>query len=164
MPFNIKKPVKLKKPKKIRKYMPYFNQEIFGGIYLILPVYLASEANTREHWTESKKRHDNQKAWIRTALLSYKISLPCEVKLTRLAPGLLDPDDNLPMSFKYLKDYIAAEITGDFRPGRADSNKKIKWYYNQQKSSLYGAKILILFEQAGFQLDVDANNQFDLVV
>jgi hypothetical protein len=142
----------LSKPKKkknvLRKYLPYFNQEIFGGLCLFLPIYLASEANISEHWTSSSKRHKNQKDWVRLALADHKIRLPCHVKLTRLAPGTLDVDDNLPMSFKYLKDYIASEITGDYRPGRADADKRIKWSYDQTKSSLYGAKVLILFERS----------------
>ncbi len=154
----MKLPLKLKK-KKLRKYTAYHNQRIDSGIMLLLPIFVASEANSREHWHESAKRHYNQKDWVQFALLHEEIELPCRVKMTRLAPSRLD-SDNLITSFKYIRDYIAAEITKDRRPGRADSTPKIKWSYSQEKSSLYGAKIVILSAQADF----DVNNQSDLEV
>ena len=148
----------MRKPK-IRQYVPYFNQQTDKGLLFILPIYIASEANSREHWHEKAKRHHNQKDWIKVAMLHEELRLPCQVKMTRLAPSTLD-SDNLITAFKYVRDYIAAEITKDFRPGRADSTSKIKWCYSQEKSSLYGAKILI----SPGQFDSSSGNQFDLEV
>lgn len=144
MKFSIKKP---KKIKKTLQFLPYFNQEVFEGILLVLPIHIVSEANCTEHWSEKSIRHNKQQDWVHTALFNHKLTMPCEVQLIRYAPRLLDVDDNLPASFKYVKDYIAAEITRDFRPGRADSDTRIKWTYSQTKSPLYGAKVLILFER-----------------
>ncbi len=126
----------------------------------MLPVHIESESNVREHWSVASKRHILQKKWVDLALSQHKLSFPCLIKLTRISPGILDVDDNLRTAFKYLKDYIAAQITKDFRPGRADSNPLLKWEYDQEKSSLYGAKVIILFER----LAPVSNNQSALEV
>lgn len=130
-----------------------------SNLELVLPILTLSEANgllskTRfykngkakpEHWTESHARHKAQKSAIYLALNSQKnlIKLPCVVKMTRQAPRDLDADDNLRIALKWIKDAIAELITGDYVPGRADGDKRIKWEYDQEKCSEYKVKIEI---------------------
>lgn len=107
-----------------------------------------SEANSSEHWTKKSKRHKSQKRFIRLWSLENNIkatTLPCTIRLTRLAPGNLDADDNLRMAFKWIKDFIADEILPGQAPGRADSDKRITWEYSQEKSVIYAIRIEISF-------------------
>jgi hypothetical protein len=117
-------------------------------ITLTLPIRTVSEANCTEPWQKRHKRHKLQKKTIFFELLPYKylISTPCTITLIRYAPKELDKHDNLPMSFKYLLDGLAAEISGDYRPGRADSSNNFTIHYDQVKSKAYGVKIIIEFD------------------
>lgn len=128
-------------------------------ISMVLDVLTLSEANgiqsrTRfqkngkpkpEHWTEKHERHKTQKRAIFYNLSPHRadISLPCTVRMVRLAPRELDADDNLRIALKWIKDAIAEVITQDFVPGRADGNKRIKWEYDQEFSKEYKVKIEI---------------------
>jgi len=98
-----------------------------------------------EHWTERAARHKIQKKKVFFALVNCKeiIKLPCTIKYTRYAPGFLDEHDNLRISGKYVIDQCCAEITGEYRPGRADSNKGFTFQYDQVKSKKYYVKIEI---------------------
>jgi hypothetical protein len=98
----------------------------------------------REHWREAWERHKEQKRLIHLGLSPSreKLRMPCTVRLTRLGPRELD-FDNLVVSQKYVRDAVAEIITGDMRPGRADSDKRIKWEYAQEFSSEYKVKIEI---------------------
>lgn len=126
---------------------------------LVLDVLTLSEANglvsrkrfyksgkpKPEHWTEKHERHKKQKKIVFYSLSPHrdKFSLPCTVRMTRLAPRELDEDDNLRIALKWIKDAIAEVITQDFVPGRADGDKRIKWEYDQEFSSEYKVKIEI---------------------
>lgn len=90
-----------------------------------------------ESWREANRRHQEQKEKVRAKFLEETplIAIPCSIVLTRIAPRSLDDDDNLPTSLKYVRDQVAAEITGDYRPGRADGDKRIKWQYKQEKGA-----------------------------
>lgn len=100
---------------------------------------IVSEANRGgEHWTKKHKRHQIQEFLINSYFNSFMpiegFPLPCIVKMTRIAPRDLDEEDNLRMSVKYFKDYIAARlIPGDKSAGMKDSDKRIKWEYKQEK-------------------------------
>lgn len=48
-----------------------------------------------------------------------------------MAPRRLD-DDNLQMSMKYIRDYLAKWILGG-KLGQKDSDARIKWEYYQEK-------------------------------
>ncbi len=149
---------------------PY--SKIFGGgatiietpdkkskIELVLDLLTLSEANgilsrkrfykngkpKGEHWTEKAERHKMQKRAVFYHLSQHRasLSLPCTVRMTRLAPRELDADDNLRIALKWIKDAIAEVITQDFVPGRADGDKRIKWEYDQEFSSEYKVKIEI---------------------
>lgn len=112
-----------------------------------LNIKTVSEANCFEPWQKKHKRHQLQKRIIRLWSVENRIgstSLPCIIKLTRLSPSNgLDEDDNLRMSLKYLKDYIADQILPNQAAGRADSDKRIKWEYSQEKHPIYAVKIEI---------------------
>lgn len=116
-----------------------------GRVVLTLPIRTVSEANNFDHWTKKHKRHRRQQKTLALILNPVKssITLPCHIKLTRIAPKKLDKWDNLPMSLKYILDACCAIITGDFRPGRADDNESITVSYDQEYSSQYGVIIEI---------------------
>lgn len=118
-----------------------------GKISMVLPIHAHNEANSSEHWTKKQKRHQHQKFIVINCMKSIKnyLKLPCQITFTRLSPKFLDAHDNLPMSFKYILDAITATITGDFRPGIADSNPGFIFKYDQIKSNDNQIKILFEF-------------------
>ena len=116
------------------------------GLNFLIPIQTVSESNrSSEHWSIKHKRHALQRRAVAAFLKPHKskVILPCAVKLTRYAPRSLDALDNLPMSLKWITDAVCAIITGDFRPGRADSDPRISLSVDQVKSSTYGVRIEI---------------------
>lgn len=108
---------------------------------------ITAEGNNSDHWTKKRKRRLNQqaliKSWFNT--LGTKITLPCEITLTRLSPRELDYD-NLVISFKAVRDCIADLIIPGKAPGQADSCFEISWSYDQFKISKESKfKIKIVF-------------------
>lgn len=130
-------------------------------IAITMPIYSCSEANggvktaykrngktcyKSEHWSEKHRRHKLQKGTVALMLRPHRncIKMPCTIELTRFAPDKLDRFDNLPMSLKWVLDAVCAVITGDYRPGLADSNEGIlDVKYNQVASDAYGVKVKI---------------------
>lgn len=112
-----------------------------------LPIKIANEANSSEHWTKKARRHKMQKNRIKVEFLKEKpnINLPCTCVLTRIAPRELDEHDNLRTSMKWLVDSISAELTGNHVPGRADSDKRITWEYKQARGKVREYGVLIEF-------------------
>ena len=105
-------------------------------VELKLPIRTVSEANSSEHWTAKHKRHKKQKFIVRAYLNKIPrntIKLPVAIRLTRIAPRQLDRDDNLPMTFKYIKDYICDYIIPGLQAGRADDTDQISFSYSQEK-------------------------------
>lgn len=115
-----------------------------------------SEANRSEHWSKSHKRHKQQQLFIRLAFKreTTKIPLPCKVRLIRVGPRCLDADENLPMAFKWIKDEISECLIPEMRKvyvtkkgkiqaikGRADSDPRITWKFDQEKSKTIGIRI-----------------------
>jgi hypothetical protein len=128
--------------------------EVYDGrVVLTLPLRTVSEGNCFEHWTKKHQRHKAQKQAVARALQPLRniIRLPCKLMLTRYAPTSLDKFENLPMSFKYVVDSVCAIITGDYRPGRADSDDRIAIACDQVKSKEYGIKIEISFCRQGIE-------------
>lgn len=114
-----------------------------------LPILTVSEANRAgEHWREKGNRHQAQHWEIRAAFRSEnpKIELPCTVKLSRLAPRMLDSHDNLTMAFKFIVDEIANQLIPGLKTGKADSDPRIKWEYSQEKRSKYKGIIIEIFK------------------
>jgi hypothetical protein len=120
-----------------------------GKVLLDLPIQTRSEANCFEHWRIKHERHKRQQMMVAMFLNPWrdKIKLPCRVNLTRYAPNELDEFDNLPSSFKYIVDAICAIITGNYMPGKADSDKRIKISCDQVKSKEYGIRIEITYNE-----------------
>ena len=101
-----------------------------------LPIKTVSEANlSHEHWTKKHARHKKQKEAIRLAC-GNRITpdmLPCQIKLTRIAPRFLDKHDNLPCSFKFILDSLASLLVPGKANGQADNDKRIQVTYDQIK-------------------------------
>jgi HrpA-like RNA helicase len=114
-------------------------------VRVVLPIRTVSEANSFEPWRLKHARHKEQQRLVALALnpLRPNMRLPCRLMLTRFAPDELDAFDNLPMSFKYIVDAVCAIITGDYRAGHADSDKRISIACDQKKSDAYGIRIEI---------------------
>lgn len=119
-------------------------------IQVEIPIRTVSEANSSEHWTKKHRRKQAQRFALEFGLAWYKkeIRLPCHITLTRIAPRSLDTGDNLPCSFKHIRDVIAELITGDKRPGLADSDERLTWEYKQEKGKPKQYAIRITFKFA----------------
>lgn len=118
-----------------------------GRVVVDLPLQTKSEANCFEPWQVKHGRHKEQQRIVALGLnpLRDKIKLPCKIMLTRFAPDELDKFDNLPMSFKYIVDAICAIITGEYRAGKADSDKRITIACDQVESKAYGIRIEVTY-------------------
>jgi len=104
-----------------------------------------SESNTSEHWTIKSKRHKSQQFFIKLAYQQRthnEVSLPCKIKMTRLATRLLD-FDNLVSSLKWIRDQLADCIIPNLPKGRADGDPRIEWEYYQEKHPIPAVKIEI---------------------
>lgn len=99
----------------------------------IVPIRIESEANKKEHWSKTSGRHKRHRLAIRYIMLHTKMEPPCEVILTRIAPRMLDEEDNLPASLKHSKDVVADILIKGLAPGRADGDKRITWKLKQEK-------------------------------
>lgn len=99
----------------------------------VLPIKVISEANQCEHWRLKHARKKKQQAAIQVFwnTSSIFVSLPCHIKLTRIAPRSLD-SDNLVSSFKFIRDKLADMIKPGLKPGQADS-KDFIFEYDQKK-------------------------------
>ena len=151
----------MKKIEGVEARLNHFSEKGDGWIEISMPIFTASEANggvkspykrngktyyKAEHWSEKHRRHKLQKGSVALFLRPHRsdISLPCEITLTRFAPDKLDRFDNLPMSLKWVLDAVCEVITGDYRPGLADSCDEIlDVKYSQVQSKEYGVKIRI---------------------
>jgi hypothetical protein len=129
---------------KISRFLGVKTVSEANGLLSITRFYKNGKAKP-EHWTESSARHKAQKIAVYLALnpLRDSLSLPCTVRMTRYSPGELDPDDNLRMALKWIKDAISEVLTQDFVPGRADSDRRIIWEYDQVKCNVYDVKVEI---------------------
>jgi len=125
---------------------------------ITLPIKIMAESNSREHWHVKARRHTFQQMIIRSAWNTHKprITLPCTVTLTRLAPRKLDAMDALPMAFKWISDEIAAQIFPEkvveyknkrgravTNKGQCDNDERITWRYAQEKVSPSAIRITI---------------------
>jgi hypothetical protein len=128
-------------------------------IKIDIPIKTVSESNSSEHWSKKAKRHRQQQFFVRLAMNEHlsEVKLPCEIKLIRLAPRLLD-DDNLRGCLKYVRDeiseclipekagtYITRSGTVRRIKGRADSDPRLTWAYGQEKTKTQGVRIMITF-------------------
>ena len=113
---------------------------------------IVSESNSSEHYLVKSKRHKIQKHIVWAYLKRIPIpQMPITVTLTRYAPRPYDGDNVIP-AFKYVRDAISEYILGEvdnkkYRPGRADSDPRIKWKYSQEKTTHEENYIKILVEE-----------------
>lgn len=114
----------------------------------IIPLKIISEANTSEHWSKKSARHRKQKYMIDLFIRPeiHRVSLPCHVQLTRIAPRFLDEHDNLRSSLKWVVDAIADLLLPNLASGRADDDKRILWSYSQERRRIreYALKVVII--------------------
>lgn len=134
---------KIKRPKPIKEVSEVLVED--GRLELSLPIVTVSESNCNETWKDKHIRHKVQKHALKRAIGPFKINIcqPCVVTWVRYGPKLLDEHDNLRMAFKWLADGLAEELTGDYRPGKADETKSIIWQYGQVKSKEYYIKLIV---------------------
>lgn len=103
------------------------------------------------HWAKKYKRNKvlTDMVWYYLHAIKPQITIPCEIRLTRIAPHQLD-DDNLTASFKHLRDAVADQLIPGLQPGRADGDSRISWKYAQDKSDKprdYAVRIDILIQE-----------------
>lgn len=94
-----------------------------------VPIRIESVANIHEHWTARARRASIHKGTTYYALREAGAphSLPCTVKLTRIAPRSLDSHDNLRSGCKAAVDGVALWLTVD------DADERITGKYAQRK-------------------------------
>jgi hypothetical protein len=105
-------------------------------IYAYIPIKLQSIANKREHWAARAKRNKSQGGLVamilRGELGRTEMALPCVITLIRVSPRDLD-QDNLIVAFKCVRDVVADLLIPGLQMGRADSDPRITWHYDQRK-------------------------------
>ena len=93
---------------------------------LELPLRIESVANGREHWAQKAGRTKRHRQAALALVKSKLPGLPCQVKLTRIAPRRLD-GDNCQSGFKALRDGIADRLGVD------DGDSRVTWVYAQER-------------------------------
>lgn len=108
---------------------------------------LIAESNRSEHWTVKGKRVKAEKEAVSGALARLGVSpiAPSSaviVSMTRIAPRLVDDDDNLVSCFKHVRDAIAQHLGL-----KSDNDPRVlRWECRQRKSERareYGLEIRI---------------------
>ena len=121
---------------------------------ILLAIRTESEANLRENWHVKAKRVQTQRS-ITRVMVKQKFGKATTgagytVTLTRIAPRALD-DDNLPRSFKAIRDGVADAL------GTDDSTRSnLRWRYAQEKGppKQYAVRIQIEIEAQSAKGDV----------
>ncbi len=111
---------------------------------LELPIHTFSEANLHVHHMERYKLSGDQRPIVAMAMRShtrrrgFRAQLPCVIRLTRLAPDLLDVGDNLEMSMKHVRDGVADWL------GVNDRTPSVRWEIRQEQQRKAGVRIEVL--------------------
>ena len=115
-------------------------------IRIKLPIRLISEANNTDHWTKKHKRKKDIAKKLRSNLPNLSnCHLPCKVTLIRVAPRRFDYD-NLVISFKYIRDFLANLLVPGLAAGRADDDERIEWCYEQVRGEAKEYAIIVCIE------------------
>lgn len=119
--------------------------------HTVWPIKVVSEANRRDHHFVKSKRVASQRLAVRCFWLDelgpkFRATLPVIVTLTRHAGRTLDTGDNLPGSFKAVRDELAAlllpkETIVIYKRGRRiettkqpdDADPRLCFIYHQEK-------------------------------
>lgn len=116
-----------------------------------IPIRLDS-VNKKSHWATGYKKNKRLAFAIQAYLkvipyrVPYSAILPCQITLTRISPRSLD-QDNLIASFKHTRDTIAGYLIPGLQAGRADSDERIQWNYDQRKGEVSEYAIEIKLEK-----------------
>jgi hypothetical protein len=111
---------------------------------LELPIHTFSEANLHVHHMERHKLSGDQRPVVAMAMRSharrrgFRAQLPCMIRLTRLAPDLLDVGDNLEMSMKHVRDGVADWL------GVNDRTPSVRWEIRQERQRKPGVRIEVV--------------------
>ena len=101
-----------------------------------VPIEVVNEAaKANQHWRIKSRRHNSQHFAVLHHLeeiCAYR-NQKIHVKLIRISPRMLDSEDNLPYSFKWIKDSLADMLIPGLQRGRADDSDLIDWSYAQEK-------------------------------
>lgn len=101
-----------------------------------VPIKTVSGMNAREHHMARARRVKAERAATAWALVTLKPpSVPCVVKLTRLAPSSGLDSDNLQSSCKGIRDQIAQWI------GIDDKDPRVDWRYDQARDKRYSVVV-----------------------
>lgn len=105
------------------------------------PLHLRSALNAREHWAARHRRVRAEREAVdfivRGSLHGTKLTVPCAVTITRLAPRMLDAGDNLESSAKGVRDQIAHILGVD------DRDPRVTWCVKQEKAKTYSVRIVV---------------------
>jgi hypothetical protein len=94
---------------------------------IVLPIKIESTLNKREHHMARARRAKSQRQTAGWCLhLVPRPDVPIVVKLTRIAPRMLD-DDNAVGGMKSVRDAVAEWLMVD------DADPRISWQYAQEK-------------------------------
>lgn len=114
-----------------------------------IPRRFINHSNSGEHWSIRNKRVKLHWSLVRIYWLRNRvpaISLPCCIYFVRKGPLKLDPD-NLQSACKSLRDAIADKLVPGLKPGRADSDPRITWHYDQESAKKNSMVIRIVENQ-----------------
>lgn len=130
----------------------YAEQYDFGDhseVRLTTPLQLVSEANQREHWSAKYKRKCEQQEFMALVLpMVERFIRHAVVKLIRLERyGKHMDDDNLPGSFKHVRDAIADWLKPGLAPGRADNFFKWEHLEAVDADGCKGLRVTFLIER-----------------
>ena len=98
-----------------------------------IPVYTRTESNTcGSHYAKARRAKQQRQAAYLACCTHWRdkaISIPCQVRITRIAPGRgLDVGDNLPSSVKHLRDGVADYLEVDDR-----HETQVRYVYSQER-------------------------------
>ena len=118
-------------------------------IEIRVPIRLISEANTLDHWTKKHRRKQKVKAMLDAYWpKDFDVVLPCTIELVRVAPRKLDSGDNLQMSLKFVRDFVADKLIPNLQAGRADDDERMTWRYSQEKGNPKEYGLIIRFHSS----------------
>jgi hypothetical protein len=112
---------------------------------IVLPLKIESTLNKREHWGARRKRakkHRDSAYWGFAATQRRPLEPPAVVRLTRIAPRLLDTD-NLAGGFKSVRDGVADWLDIN------DNDPRVEWRYAQEvgKPKEYACRIELIAKE-----------------
>lgn len=127
-----------------------------GTVRVTLPLRLVNEANgSHGHWAAKAKRRREQRTLtahvVGMHVRACRVSLPCVVTITRIAPSNGLDDDNLRVAAKAARDGVADALGVD------DRHPGVFWRYEQRRSQrrAIGAVELGLVRGYGVEIRIE---------